>query len=87
MSIVSEILQGQFVIMLVVSQEPTVIPSDGGTAVTGQTAPTFTLPNLGANTYSVVFTDAITSCTATTSVIISQPSSALALNLRVEQKC
>ena len=54
---------------------------NGGTAVTGQTATTFTLSTLGANTYIVDFTDAITGCTAPTSVIISQPAAALTLNL------
>ncbi len=50
---------------------------NGGTPVTGQTASTFTLPNLGANTYVVVFTDETTTCTAPTSVVINQPAAAL----------
>ncbi|WP_281322979.1 T9SS type B sorting domain-containing protein [Flavobacterium aestivum] len=51
---------------------------NGGTAVTGQTAATFTLPNLGAATYNVVFTDETTGCTASTSTTITQPTAALA---------
>lgn len=54
---------------------------NGGTALTGLNATTFTLPNLGANTYSVVFTDETTGCTAPTSVTITQPTAALALSL------
>jgi len=50
---------------------------NGGTDVTGQTATTFTLPSLGANTYNVVFTDETTNCTASTSTIITQPTNPL----------
>lgn len=56
---------------------------NGGAAVTGQTANILTLPNLGANTYSVVFTDETTGCTAATTIVISQPSAALAATYTV----
>ncbi|WP_339919617.1 T9SS type B sorting domain-containing protein [uncultured Flavobacterium sp.] len=49
---------------------------NGGSPVAG-TASTFTLPNLGAITYNVVFTDNVTGCTASTSVTINQPAAAL----------
>lgn len=51
---------------------------NSGTPVTGQTAAVFTIPNLGPGTYSVVFTDETTGCTApTTAIIISQPTAVL----------
>ncbi|MBC7847533.1 MAG: T9SS type B sorting domain-containing protein [Flavobacterium sp.] len=51
---------------------------NGGTAITGQTATVFTLPNLGGTTtYNVVFTDETTGCTAPTSITITQPTAAL----------
>ncbi|MBB1194593.1 hypothetical protein DNC80_13060, partial [Flavobacterium sp. SOK18b] len=51
---------------------------NGGSPVTGQTAGTFDLITRAAGTYAVVFTDDITSCTASTSVTITQPAQALA---------
>ncbi|WP_281324468.1 T9SS type B sorting domain-containing protein [Flavobacterium sp. IMCC34518] len=50
---------------------------NGATAVKGQTLTPFTLSNLGANTYSVVFTDEITGCKINPSTVISQPTAAL----------
>ncbi|RKS94781.1 gliding motility-associated-like protein [Flavobacterium limicola] len=49
--------------------------------VTGQTLGTFDLTNRPAGTYTVVFTDDITSCTATTIVTINQPTAALDITL------
>nr|WP_315141126.1 T9SS type B sorting domain-containing protein [uncultured Flavobacterium sp.] len=55
---------------------------NGGTAVTGQTATTFTLSGLsGTITYDVEFTDTTTGCIAPTSVIISQPTAALGVTI------
>ncbi|WP_406844828.1 T9SS type B sorting domain-containing protein [Flavobacterium soyae] len=50
---------------------------NGGTAVTGVSTGTVTLPNLTANTYAIVVTDEVTGCTANTSIIINQPAAAL----------
>jgi gliding motility-associated-like protein len=54
---------------------------NGGTAVTGQTAATFTLPNLGQGQYDVNFTDETTLCTFPTTIIITEPASDLTLSL------
>ncbi|WP_029271287.1 T9SS type B sorting domain-containing protein [Flavobacterium sp. KJJ] len=54
---------------------------NGGTAVTGQTAATFTLPNLGQGVYNVDFTDEITLCTYPTTITITEPISDLTLGL------
>jgi gliding motility-associated-like protein len=60
---------------------------NGGAAVTQSTA-TFSLPNLGANTYNVVFIDTATGCQANTSVIITQPAAALsATSTQVNANC
>ncbi|MBS7255246.1 T9SS type B sorting domain-containing protein [Flavobacterium branchiicola] len=54
---------------------------NGGTAVTGQTAAIFTLPNLGEGKYDVVFTDETTLCIISTSITITQPTDALTLTV------
>ncbi|WP_264552905.1 T9SS type B sorting domain-containing protein [Flavobacterium sp. N2038] len=54
---------------------------NGGTAVTGQTAPIFTLPNLGEGTYNVDFTDETTLCVVPTTITITQPAAALILTV------
>ena len=46
---------------------------DGGTAVTGQTASTITLPSLAAGTYVVTVTDETTLCTSFASVTLAEP--------------
>ncbi|MCI9847035.1 hypothetical protein FLV_19840, partial [Flavobacterium pectinovorum] len=46
-------------------------------AVSGQTASEFTLSNLPVGSYSVVFTDDTTNCTASTNISITEPSAAL----------
>jgi gliding motility-associated-like protein len=54
---------------------------NGSAAVTGQTATSFILPNLGGTTtYNVVFTDETSVCTAPTSIIITQPAVPLSAN-------
>ncbi|MFV5687328.1 T9SS type B sorting domain-containing protein [Flavobacterium sp. ZT3R25] len=61
---------------------------NGGTAITGQTATVVTLPNLGAATYNVVFTDETTDCTAPTSITITQPTAALSATIaQVNANC
>jgi hypothetical protein len=61
---------------------------NGGTAITGQSAAVFTLSTLGAATYNVVFTDETTSCTAPTSIIITQPAAALSATVaQVNANC
>ncbi|MBF4473786.1 hypothetical protein IRZ80_20580, partial [Flavobacterium sp. HJJ] len=54
---------------------------NGGPVVMGQTASTFTLPNLGQDTYAVVFTDDTTTCAASTSIIITAPASSVSASL------
>lgn len=51
-----------------------------GTVVTNQTNSQIVLSNLGAGTYSILVTDLVTNCTATTSVTVLSPSAQLALN-------
>lgn len=61
---------------------------NGNPAVTGQTATVFTLPNLVAATYNVVFTDEVTGCTAPTSITILQPTAALSATIaQVNANC
>ncbi|MEZ0128773.1 chromophore lyase, partial [Flavobacterium sp. LBUM151] len=50
---------------------------NGGTAVTGVSSTTVTLPNLVAGNYAIVVTDEATGCTAPVSMTISQPAAAL----------
>ncbi|MGQ7945991.1 T9SS type B sorting domain-containing protein [Flavobacterium sp. WC2509] len=54
---------------------------NAGTAVTGQTASTFTLSGLSAGTYAVAFTDETTLCTASTSITITGPASVVSASL------
>ena len=61
---------------------------NGGTAITGQTATAFTLPNLGAATYNLIFTDEVTGCTGNASITITQPTAALsATSAQVNANC
>ncbi|KJD34502.1 hypothetical protein PK35_01540 [Tamlana nanhaiensis] len=54
---------------------------DGGTTVvTGQTGPSISLTGLNAGAYTIEVTDEATGCTDTTSVTITEPSSALAVS-------
>jgi hypothetical protein len=58
---------------------------NGGSPVTGQTASTFTLPNLGQ--YVTVIFGYSTGCAATTSIIINQPAAALSAAIPSTQNC
>lgn len=61
---------------------------NGGVTITGQSATILTLPNLAANTYTVVFTDEITNCTFSTTVTITQPIAALsATTAQINANC
>ncbi|WP_348825744.1 beta strand repeat-containing protein, partial [Flavobacterium aestuarii] len=61
---------------------------NGGAAVTGQTAASFTLSNRVAGVYNVVFTDAVTGCSAPTSITIAQPAAALSATVaKVNANC
>ncbi|HRA71218.1 MAG TPA: T9SS type B sorting domain-containing protein [Flavobacterium sp.] len=61
---------------------------NGNPAVTGQTAAVFSLPNLVAATYNVVFTDETTGCIASTSITITQPAAALSATIaQVNANC
>ncbi|WP_456315732.1 hypothetical protein, partial [Pseudomonas shirazensis] len=50
---------------------------NGGTAVTGVSSTTVTLPNLVAGNYAIVVTDEVTGCTAPASITINQPAAPL----------
>jgi gliding motility-associated-like protein len=50
---------------------------NGGTAVTGVSSATVTLPNLVAGNYAIVVTDEATGCTAPASITINQPAAPL----------
>lgn len=52
---------------------------NSGTVVTNQTNSQIVLSNLAAGTYSILVTDLVTNCTATTSVTVLSPSAQLAL--------
>ena len=54
---------------------------NGGTPVTGQTANTFTLPNLEDGVYKVDFIDETSLCTVPTSITILEPATDLTLGL------
>ncbi|WP_428230784.1 T9SS type B sorting domain-containing protein [Flavobacterium sp.] len=54
---------------------------NGGTTMTGQTANTFTLPNLAADVYKVDFIDETSLCTVPTSITITEPIADLILGL------
>lgn len=59
---------------------------NGGTATTGQNSPTITSSGLLANSYQIVVTDEVTGCTATATVVVTEPtlltiSSAVATNV------
>ena len=62
---------------------------DGGTTViSGQTTPTITLPGLAMGTYTIIVTDEITGCTATTYIDVSQPAPlALVANPFINANC
>lgn len=51
---------------------------NAGVPITGQTATTINLPNLIAGNYTIQVTDAVTGCTASATITITQPASALA---------
>ncbi|MFH7003261.1 T9SS type B sorting domain-containing protein [Flavobacterium bizetiae] len=54
---------------------------NGGTPLTGQTANTFTLPNLADGVYKVDFIDETSLCTVPTSITILEPTTDLTLGL------
>lgn len=50
---------------------------NGGTAITGQSAPTINLTGLAAGNYTIEVTDEATACTDTITITVSQPATAL----------
>ncbi|MDR6845141.1 hypothetical protein J2W95_001840, partial [Flavobacterium granuli] len=61
---------------------------NGGTAVLGQTAAEFTLPNLIKGSYNVLFTDETTKCTISKPITINGPTTALSATVaQVNANC